>query len=59
MSWLKRRPSRLGRQLALGQLDDAMAVVQPPAPVRLEVGTRVTAVTDAGQVVDGKVGRIY
>ena len=30
-----------------------------PAPVRLEAGTRITAVTEGGQAVDGVVGRIY
>jgi hypothetical protein len=33
--------------------------VQPPAPVRLETGTRITAVTEGGQAVEGVVGRIY
>jgi hypothetical protein len=32
---------------------------QSPAPVRLEVGTAITALTDAGQAVGGQVTRVW
>lgn len=56
------RGTRLEHQLAAADLEAAMGRAEasaPPVPVRLEAGTRVTAVTDAGQAVEGTVGRIY
>lgn len=46
---------RIDRVLALGDLQDAMGRL----PVRLEVGTRITAVTEGGTPVEGTVSRIY
>jgi hypothetical protein len=53
--------NRIDHAPAVGDLQDAIgrAETAPPAPVRLGVGSRVTAVTDAGQTVEGAVGRIY
>ena len=68
MSWIpgrKKQGTRLSRQLALGRLEEATGRAEagearvPPAPVLLEVGTRITAVTEGGTPVDGVVGRIY
>lgn len=53
---------RIDHVLALGDLQDAMGRAEteaPPAPVLLETGTRITAVTEGGQAVEGVVGRIY
>jgi hypothetical protein len=56
MSLLSRRRRQEARdQPAPGLLADARA----REPVRLETGTRVTAVTDAGQAVEGKVVRVW
>jgi hypothetical protein len=57
--------NRIDRVLALGELQDAMGRAEasdapvPPAPVRLEDGTRITAVTDGGQAVGGRVVRVW
>jgi hypothetical protein len=51
--------NRIDHVLALGDLQDAMARAGLRAPVRLEDGTRITAVTDAGQAVGGRVVRVW
>lgn len=59
------RGTRLKRQLAAADLETAMGRAEaagaavPPAPVLLEVGTRITAVTEGGTPVEGTVSRIY
>jgi hypothetical protein len=61
MSIFRRGPSHLQRQLAEAGLETAIGRAERavPAPVRLEVGTRITAVTEGGTAVEGIVGRIY
>jgi len=51
--------NRIDHVLALGDLQDAVERAEAPAPVRLETGTRITAVTDAGQAVGGTVARVW
>lgn len=59
---------RIDRVLALGDLQDAMGragdggaapPAGPPVPLRLEDGTLLTAITDAGQAVGGEVVRVW
>jgi len=49
-------PNRLERLLAKVDLEEA---ARRAVPVWLEVGTRITAVTDAGHAAEGTVGRVY
>jgi hypothetical protein len=51
--------NRIDHVVALGDLQDAMGRAEAAAPVRLEAGTRITAVTEGGTAVEGIVGRIY
>jgi hypothetical protein len=59
----KRRPNSLDRVLAKHDLAEAMLHAEHagkiPPPVRLEDGTAITAVTDAGLAVSGTVTRIW
>jgi hypothetical protein len=56
--WNRRRIDRTLALDAIGRAEVREASA-PPAPVRLETGTRITAVTEGGTAVEGVVGRVW